>query len=195
MRKIILATSNQDKIAEFNHLFRDTDYEIIPQNLFQVSAIQETGLTFVENAILKARNACAHTGLPAIADDSGLVIDALNGEPGVRSARYAHENATYAENCQLVLQKMLTIPNEQRSAKFYCMLVYLRFTEDPTPLIVQGIWEGSILFKQHNGKGFGYDPIFFVPTHNCAASELPMNIKNKISHRGKALQQIMNYKL
>ena len=189
--QIILASNNSEKLIEFNQLFVATDFTIIPQSQFNVSEVAETGLTFVENAIIKARNACLHAGLPVIADDSGLVVDALNGAPGVRSARYAHEKATYQENCVALLSALHNVPEEKRIAKFYCVLVYLRHSYDPSPVICHGCWEGSILFESSGQNGFGYDSIFFVPTHNCSAAELPLEIKNKISHRGQALRKLL----
>ena len=152
---------------------------------------EETGLTFVENAILKARNAAQHTGLPAIADDSGLEVDALAGAPGIYSARYAGAGATDLENLEKLLDALADVPEENRSARFQCLMVYMRHADDPTPLICQGSWEGRILTAARGSNGFGYDPVFYVPTHNCASAELAADIKNSLSHRGQALRQLV----
>jgi len=189
--QITLATYNRDKLAEFEELFAGTNFTITSQAEFNVPEIAETGLTFVENAIIKARNACLHTNLPSIADDSGLVVNALNGFPGIRSARYAHDKATYQENRAALLKALANVAPEKRSAKFYCLLVYLRYVEDPAPIICQGVWEGSILYEEQGENGFGYDALFFVPTHNCTAAKLPMRIKNMISHRGQAMRLLL----
>ncbi len=169
------------------------NYQIISQADFNIPEIPETGFTFVENAIIKARNACEYTGLPAIADDTGLVIDALNGEPGIYSARYAGEGAQSHDNIQKVLEQMQDVASDKRTARFQCVIVYLRHAKDPAPVICYGTWEGRILLKEQGENGFGYDPIFYVPTHECSAAELPVEIKNKIGHRGLALQQLLNF--
>jgi len=189
--QIVLASNNVDKIIEFNQLFATTDFTIIPQSQFNVFEVEETGLTFVENAIIKARNACLYSGLPVVADDSGLVVDALNGAPGVRSARYAHEKATYKENRVALLEALHEVPEEKRLARFYCVLVYLRYVYDPSPIICYGCWAGSVLLEDSGENGFGYDPIFFVPTHGCSAAELSLEVKNQISHRGQALRKLL----
>jgi len=189
--QIVLASDNPGKLREIKKLLVNLPYEIIPQSEFSVLKLQETALTFVENAILKARHASQYTQLPAIADDSGLEIDALNGEPGIYSARYAGTDATSQKNIAKVLQKLLDIPKEKRSARFQCVMVYLKHIKDPSPIIAQGTWEGSILLQQQGKNGFGYDPIFYVSTHNCSAAELPIDIKNKLSHRGQALRKLL----
>jgi len=189
--QIVLASDNPGKLREIKKLLVNSPYEIIPQSEFSVPKLQETALTFVENAILKARHASQYTQLPAIADDSGLEIDALNGEPGIYSARYAGTDATSQKNIAKVLQKLLDIPKEKRSARFQCVMVYLKHIKDPSPIIAQGTWEGSILLQQQGKNGFGYDPIFYVPTYNCSAAELPIDIKNKLSHRGQALRKLL----
>lgn len=191
MQKIILASNNQGKVREFKELFAPNDWQIIPQSDYQISSIPETGLTFVENALLKARHASKLTNLPAIADDSGLVVDALHGAPGIYSARYAGENADSAANIKKLLRELEGVADDQRGAQFYCVLVYLRFAEDPAPIIAQASWQGKILFQSQGVQGFGYDPVFWVPTHNCSAAELPPAIKNKISHRGQALEMLL----
>ena len=189
---IVFATNNIGKLHEIQQMTLNSSCQIIPQTNFSVPEVKETGLTFVENAIIKARNAYFYTKLPTIADDSGLEIDALNGEPGIYSARYAKKNATNEENIEKVLLKLKTTPIAKRTARFQCVMVYLKHSKDPSPLIAQGTWEGRILFAKQGSDGFGYDPIFFVPTHNCSAAELPSTIKNSLSHRGQALKKLMN---
>lgn len=194
MQKIVLATNNIDKIREFTHLFKDLPVTIISQTEFKIKEPDETGATFVENAIIKARNACKFSGLPALADDSGLTVDALNGAPGIFSARFAGSNVTYQQNSAKNIEKVLTlmqdIPQEKRTARFHCVLVLLKHADDPAPIIAHGIWEGSILFAPKGTNGFGYDPILFVPTHNCSAAELLPEIKNQISHRAQACKKL-----
>lgn len=189
---LIIASSNPGKLAEFRSLFHSFAFAIIPQSEFAVPDADETGLSFVENAIIKARNACLHTGMPAIADDSGLEIDALNGEPGIYSARYSGaRDADNEANNRLVLEKLAGIPAEERSARYQCVLVFMRHAKDATPLICQASWEGAILTQQQGASGFGYDPIFWVPEKNCTAAELGKEEKNTISHRGKAMRQFL----
>lgn len=193
-RRIILATTNKNKVEEMTHLLKTSQtVELISQTDLNISDITETGLTFVENAILKARNACQRSGLPAIADDSGLEVDILNGAPGIYSARFAGEAASYAQNRTKLLTALTNVAAEQRTARFQCVIIYLRHAADPTPIICQGTWEGSILFEPRGQNGFGYDPLFFVPTHNCSAAELPLTEKNQISHRALALQQLAKF--
>jgi XTP/dITP diphosphohydrolase len=190
-RVIVLASGNAGKVREFNQLLASLDLEVVPQSRFNVPEIEETGLTFVENAILKARNAAQHTGLAALADDSGLEVDALHGAPGIYSARYAAPGASDAENLGKLLAMLDDVPEEKRTARFQCVLVYLRHALDPTPRICQGTWEGRILTAPRGANGFGYDPVFFVPTHNCSAAELPPEVKNSLSHRGQALHALL----
>jgi len=190
-KTIVLASSNAGKVREFNQLLGSLQLEVVPQSQFNVTDADETGLTFVENAILKARNAAQHTGLPALADDSGLEVDALNGAPGIYSARYAGPKASDAENLEKLLGMLKDLPEQKRGARFQCVLVYLRHALDPTPLICQGTWEGRILTAPRGSNGFGYDPVFFVPTHAASAAELPAEIKNALSHRGQALRQLL----
>lgn len=190
-KKIVLASSNAGKLREINQLLGGLQFEVVSQSRLHVPDADETGLTFVENAILKARNAAQHTGLPALADDSGLEVDALHGAPGIYSARYAGPKASDAENLEKLLAMIKDVPDEKRSARFQCVLVYLRHALDPTPLICQGTWEGRILMAARGANGFGYDPVFFVPTHACSAAELPAETKNVLSHRGQALQQLL----
>ena len=190
-KTIVLASSNAGKLREFNQLLGGLDIEVVPQSQFNVADAEETGLTFVENAILKARNAAQHTRLPALADDSGLEVDALHGAPGIYSARYAGPQASDAENLEKLLAMLKDVPEEKRGARFQCVLVYLRHALDPTPLICQGTWEGRILTAPRGASGFGYDPVFFVPTHACSAAELPPETKNALSHRGQALRRLL----
>jgi XTP/dITP diphosphohydrolase len=191
-KKIVLATGNPGKVKEFNQLLADFHVAVVPQSEFDVPDAEETGLTFVENAILKARNACQHTGLPALADDSGLEVDALDGAPGIYSSRFAGAGAGDQANLELLLKKLADVPDAQRTARFQCLIVFMRHANDPTPLICQGTWEGRILHEARGSNGFGYDPVFFIPEKNCASAELPPGVKNRISHRGKALQCLVN---
>jgi XTP/dITP diphosphohydrolase len=158
--RVVLASGNAGKVREFNQLLAGAHVEVLPQSSFGVPEAEETGLTFVENAILKARNAARHTGLPAIADDSGIEVDALNGAPGIYSARYAGAGASDEENLYKLLSALEGLPDEQRGARFQCVIAYLRHAEDPTPLICQGTWEGRILAAPRGANGFGYDPVF-----------------------------------
>jgi XTP/dITP diphosphohydrolase len=189
--KTIFASNNTGKIQEVQALLKDFHLELIPQSTLGVEEIEETGLTFVENALLKARHAAKVTGLPAIADDSGLIVSALNGAPGIYSARYAGEPSHAKNNIQKLLTELRDTPLQERTAAFYCILVYLAHPEDPTPLICEGLWTGSILTEPTGEKGFGYDPIFFDAENQCSAAELPPEIKNRISHRGQALQLLL----
>ena len=191
MQEIVLASSNQGKVREINQLLAGLDLRVKPQTDFGVPDIEETGLTFVENAILKARNAAQHTGLPAIADDSGIEVDALRGAPGIYSARYAGEGASDRANLEKLLGELGDLPEEKRTARFQCLMVYMRHPDDPTPLICQGTWEGRILPTLQGEEGFGYDPLFYVPDEGCSAAELPAERKNTLSHRGQALQCLL----
>jgi XTP/dITP diphosphohydrolase len=191
LKEIVLASSNPGKVREINQLLAELDLHVQPQSEFGVIDAEETGLTFVENAILKARNAAQHTGLPAIADDSGIEVDALQGAPGIYSARFAGDGASDQANLDKLLIELRDVPEEQRSARFQCLMVYMQHANDPTPLICQGTWEGSILFKPKGDNGFGYDPVFHVPTHNCSSAELPAGTKNSLSHRGQALRKLV----
>jgi len=191
LKEIVLASGNPGKVREINQLLAELDLHVQPQGEFGVIDAEETGLTFVENAILKARNAARHTGLPAIADDSGIEVDALQGAPGIYSARFAGDGASDQANLEKLLTELKGVPAEQRSARFQCLMVYMQHANDPTPLICQGTWEGSILFEPKGDNGFGYDPVFHVPTHNCSSAELPAGIKNSLSHRGQALRKLV----
>jgi XTP/dITP diphosphohydrolase len=187
-KQIVLASSNPGKVREINQMLEGLHLTVVPQSDFKVPDADETGLTFIENALLKARNATRRTGLPAIADDSGIEVDYLNGAPGIFSARYAGKGASDEQNLKKLLDELEGIPEAERSARFQCLMVYLRHEFDPTPVICQGTWEGRILFEPRGKNGFGYDPIFFVPTHDCSSAELPPEVKNKLSHRGQALR-------
>lgn len=191
MKKIVLASSNTGKLREFQQLLANCGFEIAPQSDFFSESVEETGLTFIENAILKARYACQRSGLPAIADDSGIEVDALHGRPGIYSARYAGEGATDADNNAKLLQELEGVPLEQRTARYHAVLVFMRHAQDPTPIVCQGVWEGAILFEPRGEGGFGYDPLFYVPSHHCAAAELEKAEKNQISHRGKAMRELL----
>jgi XTP/dITP diphosphohydrolase len=190
--KIILATNNPHKVQELNSLLATSQHHIHPQSDFNVTPIDETGLTFVENAILKARHACEQTKLPAIADDSGLEVDTLHGKPGIHSARYAGETANAQDNIDKLLSQLQGIPPEKRRARFQCVMVFMLHATDATPIICQGTWEGQILCKPQGTMGFGYDPIFYLPTFKCSAAELPLEVKNRISHRGQALIKLQS---
>lgn len=186
MRKqtVLLASGNTGKLRELGAVLAPLGVTLKPQAEFNVPEVEETGLSFVENAIIKARAAAAHSGLPAIADDSGLEVDYLNGAPGIYSARYSG-GGDAANNARL-LQELRDVPEAQRSARFQCVLVYMRHALDPTPLVCQASWEGAILFAPAGEHGFGYDPLFSVPEHHCSSAQLPPVIKNRISHRAKA---------
>ncbi len=187
-QKIVLASSNPGKIREIQAIL--ADHPIVPQSAFDVVDAEETGATFVENAILKARNAALHCRLPAIADDSGLVVDALNGAPGVISARYAGVGAGDRDNLDKLLRELEGVPDELRTARFICVMVFMAHANDPCPVIAQSVWEGKILDYAVGENGFGYDPVFWVPEQNCASAELPAAVKNALSHRGKALKTL-----
>ena len=189
-QRIVLATGNPGKVREMGEILAPFGLEIVPQSRFQVPEAEETGLTFVENALIKARNAAAHTGLPAIADDSGLEVDALKGAPGIYSSRYAGADASDRDNLEKLLADLGDLPEAQRTARFQCLMVYMRHAEDPTPLICQGTWEGYILFEPRGENGFGYDPVFYVPSHDCSSAQLSKEVKNRLSHRGQALRQL-----
>jgi XTP/dITP diphosphohydrolase len=191
MSRVVLASSNRGKLGEFAALLADTGLSVVSQVELRVPDIEETGLSFVENAILKARNAARHTGLPALADDSGLEVDALDGAPGIYSSRYAGQGASDGDNVAQLLRELIAVPAERRSARFQCLIVYLRHALDPTPLICQGTWEGRILFEPRGANGFGYDPVFYVATHDCASAELPPAVKNRLSHRGQAMARLL----
>lgn len=191
MNKVVLASGNKGKLKEFGDMLAPFDIEVVPQSEFNVPEAEETGLSFVENAILKARNAAQHTGLPAIADDSGIEVDYLLGAPGIYSARYAGEQASDQDNLNALLTALQGVPDKERAARYQCVLVMMRHSKDPTPLIVQDSWEGAILTEPTGEGGFGYDPIFWSPEHKCSAAELSKQQKHAISHRGKAMRALL----
>lgn len=186
--KLVIASSNAGKLAEFGDLFAGSGgMEIVPQGALGVADADETGLTFVENALLKARHAARETGLPALADDSGLCVDALGGAPGLYSARYSGAHANAATNIDKLLAALKDVPAAQRRAHFYAVIVLLRHAEDPQPVIAEGVWQGLILDARRGHGGFGYDPVFLDPEHGLSAAEIGSTLKNRISHRGRAL--------
>mgnify|MGYP006189724405 FL=1 len=185
--QLVLATSNKGKLAELQPLLADAGYALVTQGELGVEDAVEDGLSFIENAILKARHACAATGLPALADDSGLVVDALDGEPGLYSARYAGVHGDSAANIARLLERMQGLEGEQRRAHFHCVIVLMRHARDPQPLVVEGRWPGYVLEAPRGEGGFGYDPVFLVPEQQHTAAELDPALKNRISHRGLAL--------
>ena len=187
MRRLVLASSNAGKLAELRPLLADTGLELVAQSELGVQDAIEDGLTFVENALIKARHACRETGLPGLADDSGIVVDALGGAPGLISAHYAGVHGDGPGNIARVLRELEAVPEERRTARFHCTLVLLRHAEDPQPIIAEGSWEGRILFAPRGDGGFGYDPIFFDPVLRAGAGELSAEVKNRVSHRGRAL--------
>ena len=188
--RVVLATGNRGKVRELAALLADSGIEFLPQSDFNVEPVEETGATFVANALLKARHAAHATGLPAIADDSGLAVDALAGAPGVYSARYAGEGATDADNVAKLLLALKDVAGTARSARFHCAMVYVRQANDAAPIICEGVWGGAILTAPRGSNGFGYDPVFFVPTHAASAAELDADTKNRLSHRGQALRAL-----
>lgn len=192
MKKIVIASGNAGKLREFQALLAPLAYEVHTQAELGVQDVPETGTTFVENAIIKARNAAEHTGLPAIADDSGIEVDALDGAPGVYSARFSEPNATDDKNNALLVEKLKNVPENKRTARYRAVLVYMRHAKDPSPLICEGSWEGIIQLEPQGDNGFGYDPYFYLPTHGCTSAMLSKEEKNAISHRGKALKQLLD---
>lgn len=189
--ELVVATGNKGKLNEINQVLAPLGISVRGQKEFSIPEIEETGLTFVENAILKARNTCAHTGKPALADDSGIEVDFLDGAPGIYSARYAGAGASDQANVDKLLTALQSVPDAERTARFQCVMVYLRHKDDPTPLICQGTWEGRITLAPAGDNGFGYDPVFWVPQHGCTAAQLTSDIKNSLSHRGQALQKLL----
>ncbi|HAD08710.1 MAG TPA: non-canonical purine NTP pyrophosphatase [Porticoccaceae bacterium] len=188
---IVLATNNRGKVVEFQRLLTDTPYRIKAQAEFDIPDAEETGLSFVENAIIKARHASRLSKLPAIADDSGLEVDLLNGAPGIYSARFAGPAASDADNNHKLLNRLQGLPREQRTARFQCLLVYMRHAEDPTPLICQGSWEGEILTEARGDNGFGYDPLFYIPECGRTSAQLSPEEKSQRSHRAKAMARLL----
>jgi XTP/dITP diphosphohydrolase len=190
--KLVLASSNAGKLEELHALLDGAGIDLLAQSALGVRDADETGLTFVENALLKARHAAQVTGLPALADDSGICVDALHGAPGLYSARYAGEHGNAAANIDKLLHALRDVPDAQRTAHFHCVLVLLRHAEDPQPLLVEGRWRGRILHARAGDGGHGYDPVFFDPEHGQSAAQMPLALKNRISHRGQALALLRN---
>lgn len=190
-RTLVLATGNAGKVRELSALLAETRWTVRPQSDFAVVEVEETGLSFVENALLKARNAAAQTGLPAIADDSGLVCDALGGAPGIHSARYAGAAAKDADNVRKLLAALAEVPDAARACRFVCVMVYLSHPADPCPLIAQGRWEGRVAREPRGDGGFGYDPVFIAQGGALTAAELEAARKNAVSHRGQALRALV----
>lgn len=193
MSTIVLATGNQGKVKELANLLSSHNIEVVPQSNFNVPDVPETGTTFIENAIIKARHAAKSTGLPAIADDSGLEVDALKGAPGIYSARFAGQGASDDDNTDKLLAELTDVPDEQRTARFHCVLVYMEHELDPTPVICHGVWEGSITHEKMGEQGFGYDPVFWQADLEQTSAQLSRELKNKLSHRGKALAQLVKH--
>lgn len=192
MTTIVLASGNKGKLREFQQMFAGLAYQIEPQSNYPVGEVEETGLTFVENAIIKARHAAEVTGLPCIADDSGIEVDALNGAPGIYSARYAGVGAGDKANLQKLLNDMADVPDDQRTCRFQCVLVLMRHAGDPTPVIAQASWEGVLMHEPVGSGGFGYDPIFWLPDQGCSSAELAPETKDQLSHRGQALRKLVH---
>lgn len=188
-KTLVLATGNPGKVNELANMLSPLNINVLPQSDFNVGEVAETGTTFIENAIIKARHAAKITGMPAIADDSGLEVDGLNGAPGVYSARFAGESASDQDNIDKLLNELADNPN--RKARFWCVLVLMRHADDPTPLICSASWEGEITQTQNGEGGFGYDPVFFVAEQNCTSAELTKEQKNAVSHRGQALKKLL----
>ncbi|MDR9469185.1 RdgB/HAM1 family non-canonical purine NTP pyrophosphatase [Marinospirillum sp.] len=186
MSKLILASGNAGKLKEFSDLLQPLGWQVEPQSVYQVEEAEETGLTFVENALIKARNAAQATGCAALADDSGIEVDALKGAPGIYSARFAGPGSSDAQNNARLLQELAGLPPEERTARYWCVLALMRHALDPTPIIVQASWEGRVLTEAQGEGGFGYDPLFWLPDLNKTAAELSKEEKNRLSHRGRA---------
>ncbi|MCP4878429.1 MAG: RdgB/HAM1 family non-canonical purine NTP pyrophosphatase [Gammaproteobacteria bacterium] len=190
MKKLVLASANPGKLRELSVILDDLGYELHPQSEFGVCEVAETGTTFVENAIIKARHAAAHTGLPALADDSGIEVDALDGAPGVYSARFSGPDADDVSNNALLVEKMRLVPPLKRSARYRAVIVFMRHAADPSPLICEGNWEGVIQLDPAGEGGFGYDPYFYLTDRGCTSAQLSAAEKNQLSHRGKALREL-----
>jgi len=191
-RRVVLASANPGKLREIGAMIEGLPFAVVPQSELGVPAVEETGQTYIENAIIKARHAASCTKLAAIADDSGIEVEALNGAPGVRSARYAGSGASDEQNLRKLLQAAAPLRDGERGARFACVMVYLRHPADPSPIIGHGVWRGSLLRAPAGENGFGYDPIFYVPTHCCSSAQLPAELKNALSHRGQALRSLID---
>ena len=190
-KEIVVASANPGKLREFSRMFADYQAQVLPQSAFAVPAVAETGASFAENALLKARHGAAHTRRPVIADDSGIEVDVLDGAPGIYSARYAGEGASDADNLALLLRNIAASGNHHPAARFHCVIAYVRDADDPDPLLAHGVWEGHIVDEPAGDNGFGYDPVFYVPDHGCTSAQLPPTLKNSISHRGQALRHLV----
>lgn len=188
MKRIVLASGNAGKIRELTELLGPIGLEVLPQSHWQVEECEETGLTFVENAILKARNAARLTGLPALADDSGIEVDHLRGQPGIYSARYSGPEGDDRQNNEKLLAALQGVPLQRRTARFRCVMAFLAHANDPSPILADGTWEGLIAEEPAGGGGFGYDPVFYLPEYGCTSAELPDGEKNRLSHRGQAVR-------
>lgn len=191
--KLVFASSNKGKFKEIIRILDGFVNEVILQGDLKISDADETGTTFIENAIIKAKNAAQHANLPSIGDDSGIIIDALDGKPGVYSARYAGPECNFDDNIEKVLKGLQGVAESQRTARFYCVISYMQHASDPTPKIFEASWEGKILEQKTGTNGFGYDPIFYVPEYNCTVAEMQSDLKNKISHRAKALTKMIDF--
>lgn len=190
-RTLVLASGNQGKLRELDAMLAPVGWAVMPQIEWGISEAVEDGLSFIENAIIKARHASEHTGLPALGDDSGLVVDILGGAPGIFSARFSGAAADDSSNIRKLLAELDGLPESDRNAHFYCAMALVRHAHDPAPLLATGRWNGRIMEASAGTGGFGYDPVFWVPTHDCSSAELPTKVKNQISHRGKALSVMM----
>ncbi len=188
--KIVLASNNAGKLREIAPLLARVGITLISQAAFNIGAAEESGLTFVENALIKARHAALKTGRPALADDSGLEVPALNGQPGLYSARYAGPGADDRQNREKLMAAIKSLPTAERRARFVCVMVYLARAEDPLPVIATGVWQGELLAEPRGANGFGYDPLFYLPRQKCTAAELTAGLKNRLSHRGRALRAL-----
>ncbi len=191
MQKLVIASGNKGKLRELSALLEPLNYDVHTQAEFNVPEAEETGTTFVENAIIKARNASKYTGFPAVADDSGIEVDALQGAPGVYSARFSGPNATDDQNNALLVKKLSSVAPEKRTARYRAVIVYMRHEKDPSPLICDGSWEGHIILEPQGEGGFGYDPYFYLDAQKCTSAQLTSDHKNSISHRGKALKKLL----
>lgn len=185
---IVLASNNPGKLKELQAILADCSVRVRCQSAFSVPDVEESGATFIENAIIKARHAASYTQLPALADDSGIEVDALGGAPGVHSARYAGSDATDCENRNKLLRDMQQVPASDRGCRFVCVMAYLKEANDPLPIIATGVWDGTLLYEPCGSHGFGYDPLFYVPDQGCTSAELDPEVKNRISHRAQALK-------
>lgn len=188
---IVLATGNKHKVKEINDILQTINLTVVPQNSLQVTEAPETGTTFVENAIIKARNAALQTGLPALADDSGIEVDALNGEPGVYSSRYSGANATDQSNLNKLIENIREIDPAKRTARYWCVMVFMKHAKDPTPIICQACWKGKLITEPKGTNGFGYDPIFWIEDRKATAAEISLEEKNSLSHRAQALKLLL----